>query len=145
MKELTLDEAIQAAIELNHDMDREGPAPGFVQLETAVQEFKDEGYPIESIIPQGTDSKLGFSLKSADARDFWGIYAALIRKRLCDSEGELGKLIESGISTSVGAVLTAIVTALGIPAVALGIMIPIAAIIVNTGVDAFCAMSETGE
>jgi len=142
MKELTLDQAIQAAIELNKNVSEKGLAVGFSELEKAVQDFESEGYPIQTIIPQGEDASLGFSLKRADGKKFWEIYSDLIRKSLCNSGGELHKLIGSGISTSVGAVLTAIVSGLGIPVVALGVMIPIAVIIINTGLDAFCAMAD---
>jgi hypothetical protein len=101
-----------------------------------------EGYPLESVIPQGEEAGLGFSLQSADGRTFFQIYSKLIRKSLCAPDGEFNKLIKSGLNTSVGAVLTAIVTSLGIPIVALGIMVPIAAVIANTGVDAFCTLTE---
>ena len=68
----------------------------------------------------------------------------MIRKNLCAPGGEFNKLIKSGLNTSVGAVLTAIVTSLGIPFVALGVIIPIAVIIANTGLDAFCEINKKG-
>jgi len=137
MPELTMEQAIEAATQL---MARIGGQTGdaYQQLETALQVFKDDGYPLESIIPQGEDAKLGFSLKSADARTFFEIYGKLIRKSLCTPHGEFSKLIKKGLDTSVGAVLTAIVTTLGIPLAALGVIIPVAVIITNTGLQAFC-------
>ncbi|BAY08698.1 hypothetical protein [Calothrix sp. NIES-2098] len=142
MKDLTLDQAIQSAIELNASVSKEGLKVAFPELRKAIEEFEDDGYPIETIIPQEEEVGLGFSLKSTDVERFWEIYSDLIRKSLCGSNGDLHKLVQSGISTSVGAVLATLVTGLGIPAAALGIMVPIAVIIVNIGVDAFCIMTE---
>jgi hypothetical protein len=142
MAELTLDQAIQSAIELNEEVDKKGLDIAFPELQKAMHEFEDDGYPIESIIPQGQETGLGFSSKSVDVEKFWEIYSDLIRKSLCGSDGDLHKLVQSGVSTSVGAVLATLVAGLGIPAVALGIMVPIAVIIVNIGVDAFCIMTE---
>jgi len=107
----------------------------------ALRSFEEEGYPLEVIIPS-SDAQLGFSLRRVDGKSFFSIYAGLIRKTLCTADGEFNKLVKSSLNTSVGAILPAIVTTLGIPAVALGIMIPIAVIIANTGVDAFCEWTE---
>ncbi|MBN1618339.1 hypothetical protein JW887_03285 [Candidatus Dojkabacteria bacterium] len=139
MKELTLDQAIKEAIELNERVEQNGLDTGFTALNDAIKAFEDEGYPVDVLIPQGQEVGLGFSFQS---KDFWPIYSDLLRHKLCDPEGELNKLVKSGISTSVGAVLTAIVSALGIAGIALGVMIPIAVIVVNTGIDAFCAATE---
>lgn len=140
MTTMTMDQAIQSAIKLNENVGKDDVAFAYPELEEAVQAFENEGYPLESIIPQGEDARLGFSLRSADGRTFFEIYSSLIRKSLCTPDGEFNKLIKSGLNHSVGAILTVIVTSLGIPIVALGIMIPIAVIIANTGLDAFCEL-----
>lgn len=142
MPEMTLDEAIEAAIRLKQDLGDSDTAAAYPELEKAVQALEDEGYPIDAIIPQGADAALGFSLRAADGRTFFNIYSKLIRKSLCAPGGEFNKLIKSGLNSSVGAVLTVIVTSLGIPLVALGVVIPIAVIIASTGLDAFCEMTE---
>lgn len=142
MGNMTMDEAIESAIELKEVVAKDGVASAHSELEKAIRAFETEGYPLESIIPQGEDAHLGFSLRSADGRSFFEIYSALIRNRLCTAHGEFSKLIRAGLNQSVGAVLTAIVTSLGIPAVALGIMIPIAVMIANTGLDAFCETTK---
>jgi hypothetical protein len=75
MPELTMEQAMETATQLKA---RIGGQTGdaYQQLETALQVFKDDGYPLESIVPQGEDAKLGFSLKSADARTFFEIYGS---------------------------------------------------------------------
>lgn len=145
MTKVTLDQAIQSAITLNENVSKNGVSSAYSELEKAVQAFENEGYPIESIIPRGGDASLGFSLKSANGRTFFEIYSGLIRKSLCTPDGEFNKLIKSGLNSSIGAVLTTIVASLGIPLAALGIMIPIAVIITNTGLDAFCELTEEKE
>jgi hypothetical protein len=145
MTDETMDQAIQTAIKLHANLGQDGVASAYVELEKAIHAFEDEGYPLESIIPQGGDSGLGFSLKRADGKTFFEIYSGLIRKSLCTADGEFNKLIKSGLNSSVGAILTVIVTSLGIPIVALGIMIPIAVIIATTGIDTFCEFTKEGK
>ncbi len=141
MEELTLDQAILKAIELNDSIQKNNLELGYEKLSEAINDFENLGYPIESIIPEG-ESELGFSLSEINSKDFFKAYSKLIRNNLCKEDGELSKLVSSGIASSTGAVLTAIVTTLGIPAVALSVMIPIAVIIVNTGVEAFCEITS---
>ena len=142
MTDMTLDEAIAAALKLNQQVEKQGTNAVFDNLEKAVVEFHNEGYPLESIMPQGSAAALGFSLRAVDGKSFFDVYAGLVREKLCATDGEFNKLIKSGIHSSVGAVLTAIVTALGIPGIALGIMIPMAVLIANTGLDAFCEVTK---
>jgi hypothetical protein len=140
MPEMTMDEAIQAATNLKEQLADKDLAAAYPELEKALHAFEEEGYPIESILPQGTDFSLGFALKTADGKTFYQVYSKLICKNLCGPGGEFNKLIKSGVSTSVGAVLTAVVTSLGIPLLALPVIAPVVAIIANTGLDAFCEM-----
>jgi hypothetical protein len=140
MPEMTMDQALEAAAQLDAQLDEQALYP---ELEKAVRAFENDGYPIEAIIPQGTDARLGFSLKTTDGRAFFQVYSKLIRKSLCSPRGEFNKLIKSGLSkASAGAVLTTIVTSLGIPAIALTVIVPVAVIIAKTGLDAFCELTK---
>jgi hypothetical protein len=139
---MEMDQAIREAIALNETVSRTGLDAAYSGLENAMRSFEKDGYPIEAIIPGKQAAALGFSLKGLSGNAFFEAYARLIRKSLCTPEGEFNKLIRSGLSSSVGAVLTVTVTALGIPMVALGVMIPVAVIIANTGLEAFCAVTE---
>lgn len=142
MPEMSMDEAIQTAIRLKDEVGPSNLDAAYPELEKAIRDLQHEGYPIEAIIPSDADARLGFSLKTADGKTFFDVYSKLIRKSLCAPGGEFNKLIKSGINTSVGAVLTALVTALGIPLVALGVMIPVAVLIANTGLDTFCEINK---
>ena len=139
---MTLDRAILAADQLAATVQRDGVEPAYAELEAAIRNFQEEGYPIESILPQGSDARLGFSLRSTDGKGFFEAYSKMLRKCLCGANGEFHKLIKSGVNTSVGAVLAAMVNSLGIPSAAMGVMIPVAAIIAKVGVDAFCEVTR---
>jgi hypothetical protein len=142
---MEMDQAIREAMKLNEAVGQSGMHTAYAGLENALKQFENDGYPIESIVPGGQSGGLNFSGKSMNGNAFFDVYAKLIRKSLCAKDGEFNKLIKSGLSSSVGAVLTAIVTALGIPLVALGVMVPIAVILTHTGLEAFCAIGEGGE
>src|SRR6185369_15000391 len=145
MKNQDLQRAIESANKLQSSVSRGSLDIAYQELERSIAAFENEGYPVDTIIPMEGSSTLGFAMKletTKDGKSFWNIYSELIRKSLCSENGELNKLIKGGVHTSVGAILTAIVSGLGIPVVALAIMIPIAVLIFNTGIDAFCALSK---
>jgi hypothetical protein len=139
---LTLSQAIESAEALSRNVRPASDAAAYEALEQSLRAFANEGYPVESIIPHGTEATLGFSLRTVDGRTFFEVYGTLLRRKLCTEDGEFSKLMRSGVNSSVGAILTAIVAALGIPVAALGVMVPVAVIIANTGLDAFCEITK---
>ena len=139
---MTLDRAIRAADQLAARVQRDGVQPAYSELEEAVRKFQEEGYPIDSILPLGADSRLGFSLRNADGKSFFDAYSAMLRKCLCGADGGFNKLARSGVSASVSAVLSSMVKSLGIPSAAMGVMIPVAVIIAKVGVDVFCDVTR---
>ena len=142
MRELDITSAQEAAAALDRKVKSLGIEVGFAELESAISALEKEGFPPEALMPQTAEMPLGFSFSP---QKFWPAYKKILREKLCSEEGELGKLIKSGGSASVGAILTSIVTSLAIPPAALGLMVPIAVIIVNTGIDAFCSCSDETE
>jgi hypothetical protein len=139
---MTIQQAQQSAELIQKQIENNGIELGYEELQKAIKKFEDEGYPLESIIPESADSGLGFSLKRADGKTFWEIYSKAIRKSLCDEKGEFNKLFKNNITASVTAIVAALVSGLGLPLFALGIVAPIAAIIATTGVDAFCEFNK---
>lgn len=85
MGALNLDEAVAVAIELKKSSGN-SVDPVYSTLEKAVHDFERDGFPLESIIPQGQDARLGFSLKRADGKNFSQIYLGMIRDRLWMAE-----------------------------------------------------------
>jgi hypothetical protein len=139
--QLTFEEAERAAGDLAEQVKQKGLAPAFAELENALLQFGEAGNPIDTIVP--ASAKLGFSLTRArDGKSFWDVYSEVVREELCKKDGELQKLVKAGLSGSTGAILTAVMTGLGLPGVALAIAIPIAAILAAKGVDAFCRFTE---
>src|SRR5690242_18537257 len=136
MQEVELDQAIANAEKLLADIKTHGEARGLAELDKAVADFRHAGYPVEAIIPEDQAAGLG-SLKTIGGREIWDAYKRKLRQSLCVEGGEFQKLVSSGVHASVGSILTTIVTVLGLPMSALAIAVPVAALIVNTGVAAF--------
>jgi hypothetical protein len=99
--------------------------------------------PIEAIIPVSEGPSLGMALKTVqDGESFWSVYSQAIKKKLCHPDGKLQRLAKLGLSTSAGAIVTSIISTLALPPTALGIAVPIAAILVTTGLEAYCEWSQ---
>ncbi len=139
----TFEEAERAASEIADRVREHGLEPALAELDNALKQFSDAGYPIESLVNSRGDSRLGMSLTRArDGKSFWTVYSEVIREELCKKDGELPKLVKAGLSGSTGALLTALMTGLALPGAAMAIMVPIAAILAAKGVDAFCRFTE---
>ena len=138
---LSTKQAKENAEKLLNEIRTLGKAHGLGELDKAVTEFKQAGYPIEAIIPEDQAAGLG-NLRTISGREIWEVYKRKLRQGVCAEGGEFHKAIKSGVPVAVGSVLTTIVTALGLPMFALAIAVPIAALIVNTGLDAFCELTE---
>ncbi len=142
MGEGDLQAAIEAAEKLAEESTTGGLQVAFDALEREVVAFEANGYPLESIVPTGSDQGLGFALRGKDGAGFFAVYSRLLKDKLCAEGGEFNTLIKNGIQASVGSILTLIVAATGVPAIALGVLVPIAVVIAHTGLEAFCAMQE---
>jgi hypothetical protein len=135
-------DAARKADEIAEQVRAAGLDPAYAELERALQGFTAAGYPLESILPADARA-VGFSLRRAsDGKSFWEVYATTIRAELCKPDGELHSLTKAGLSGSASAILTALVSGLGLPVAAVGIAIPIAGILAAKGVDAFCEFSR---
>jgi hypothetical protein len=143
--QLTFEEAERAVADIAEHVKQKGLAPAFAEFEKALRHFSEAGYPIDAIVPTGAEPQLGFSLARArDGKSFWNVYAQIVREDLCKTNGELRRLVDTGLSGSAGAILTAVMTGLGLPGAALAIAVPIAAILAASGVEAFCQFSSAG-
>lgn len=121
-------------------------SPAYESIESAIESLEDSGYSAESLVP--ADSELGLGMNSAEARTgkgFWNIYGRVIRDTLCTPGGDLGKLAETGLAGSTSSLVTILMVTLSLPAAAIAIAAPIAAIIAALGVDAFCEWSSQDE
>src|SRR5579864_9308436 len=111
--QLTTLTAEQAAAKLSNQIKEHGLDVAFSQLEVAIGQYTEAGYPIDALMPSSPGPALGFSLKRAkDGKSFWEVYAQVIREELCTNNGEFHKLAKAGLSGSAGSVLTAVMTGL---------------------------------
>ncbi len=135
-----LDELIEEAIALKNDVAKNGIGVANDRLEIELAEAVKQ-FDLNAVIP-GEDNSMGLAAKGGDSQTFMSLFTKRIRANLCDGNGEFTKLIRNGLHTSVGATLTALVTALGLPAALLPLLIPIAVIISYSGLEAFCEMDK---
>ncbi len=123
---------------------RRGEQAALRELDRALAEYRETGFPLDAIVPAQAEQQVGFSLRRAkDGKSFWSIYGRILRDELCKPGGDLHKLATAGIQTSAGAILGVLVSALGPPGAAIGVLVPIAALIASRGVDAFCEFTRS--
>src|SRR5215510_3612615 len=112
------------------------------QFEIERQEI-EKLMPIEAILTTDEGHSAGMALKKAHGgEEFWKIYSKAIKKKLCSRNEKLYGLAKLGLASSAGATVTAVVTSLALPPAALGLAVPVAAIIATTGLEAFCEWTE---
>ncbi|MEL6159939.1 MAG: hypothetical protein AAFR18_12030 [Cyanobacteria bacterium J06627_32] len=114
----------------------------YKQFEVEIKEI-EKSMPIESVIPSDAPHGLGMALKTVeDGESLWNVYSDSIKAKLCDPNGKLHNLVDIGLASSTGAVVTAILETLVFPPAAIGMVVPIAAILVTTGLEAYCEWTE---
>jgi hypothetical protein len=110
----------------------------YVALEQAALEYQASGQDLESAVPGGGLAALGFRRGRPDGKSLWSAYADVLHDDLCKPKGTLHKQVKTGLATSGAAMVTLIMTTLGLPGAAAVIVAPIAGSILGMGVDAFC-------
>jgi hypothetical protein len=105
--------------------------------------FEQQSIHLEDFLPvAGHSEKLGFATHHGKPSSLLDIYLQLLRERLCKQDGDLQKLVHSGIHGVSSALMTLVITALGLPIAALPLASVLTAILLSTGVEAFCRWSE---
>jgi hypothetical protein len=123
-------------------------APVYGALEAATLAYREAGGSLQSVIPGSAEAALGFTRGRPDGKAIWTVYAEVLYEELCDPEGELHQKVTIAVATSGAALVTLILGALGLPAVAAPIVAPVAGSILGLGVKTFCryvAETTTGE
>ncbi len=110
----------------------------YAALERAVVEYQARGHDLESAVPGGGSAALGFRRGRPDGKSIWAAYARVLHDDLCKPKGTLHKQVKTGLATSGAAMITLIMSTLGLPSAAAIIVAPIAGSILGMGVDAFC-------
>ncbi len=131
----TLSQKIRSA---NGDLE-----PAYQALEFAIAKFEESGYSVDALIPASGEPGLGFAMsKAKTGKGFWEIYSRAVRDKLCDSKGELNRLAKTGLPSSAGAIAATTMATLALPAAAITVVVPFAAILASVGVEAYCKWSK---
>lgn len=133
-----IDQLITQAIELKQMAAAGGSIVAEAQLGQEIHRL-NEIMDINDLMP-GEETLLGMAASERDGSKFSELFLSHIRQKLCSEDGEFYKLIRDGLSASVGAILTALIAALPIPAVALSILVPLSVVICHSGLDAYCGL-----
>jgi hypothetical protein len=107
-------------------------------LEKAALEYRASGQDLESAVPGVGSAALGFRRGKPDGHSLWSAYAEVLHDDLCKPKGTLHKQVKAGVATSGAAMITLIMSHLGLPGAAAMIVAPIAGSVLGMGVDAFC-------
>jgi hypothetical protein len=138
---LDFEKAGSEAERLAEEVSRAGSlTPAYQSLDEAIAELTTAGYQPSDLLPADAEPGLGFSLnEKRDGKTLWQALATSGHASLCDPDGDLNKRLRGDGKTSTGALVTAIMASLGLPAIAIAIAITLAGVILAIGLPAFCA------
>ena len=116
--------------------------PVYKALDATIIEIEAEGEKPSDLLPADAEPGLGFSLnEKRDGKTLWRAIAISSRQSLCDPDGDLRKRLAGTSGTSAGALVTLIMTALGLSTVAIGLAVALAGVITAIGLPTFCEWS----
>jgi hypothetical protein len=126
-------ERLAAAVEHRGSLE-----PVYERLDTAIAELTAAGYQPSDLLPVDAEPGIGFSLnEKRDGRTLWEAIAVAGRSSLCDRAGEVRRLM--GVKgVSAGSLVTAVMTSLGLPPMAIPIAVSIVAVLLAIGIQGFC-------
>jgi len=133
-----LDDLVTAALDLKAKSGNQ-LGPVYAALSDEIVRLNDE-IDLDALLPDMAGG-LGMAAKKRDGETFANLFLGRIRSNLCSKDGEFNKLIGAGLNTSVSGVLSGLVVTLGLPVVALPILVPIAVLICHSGLEAFCQVA----
>lgn len=149
MEALDLEKAGSEAERLAAEINRTNSlAPVYESLDEAIDELTTAGYQPSDLLPADAEPGLGFSInEKRNGKTLWEAIAISGRTSLCDPEGDLNKRLSGDGKTSTGALVTAIMATLGLPAIAAAIAVTLAGVILAIGLPVFCArtLAESDE
>lgn len=134
-------EVVDEADRLVREISQKGGdlSPAYAALEKALQSLEDLGYSAESLLPAESEEGLGFALEQVrSGKGFWDIYSRVLRKSLCNPEGDLRQLVQSGITVTTHSLASAVLASLALPVAAIPFAASLVAIIAISGLDSFC-------
>jgi hypothetical protein len=116
--------------------------PVYKSLDATIAGIEAEGEKPSDLLPADAEPGLGFSLnEKRDGKTLWRAIAISSRRSLCDPDSDLRKQLSGNSGTSAGALVTLIMTALGLSVLAIGLAVALAGVITAIGLPAFCEWS----
>jgi hypothetical protein len=124
-----------------------GPAgsldPVYNRLDELIATVESQGKNPEDLLPVDSEPGIGFSLREKrDGRTLWAAIAQASRDRLCDPQGEVGRLFaRDSKRPTAAALIGAVLAALGLAPLAIPVAAAVAAFILAVGLQGFCEWS----
>lgn len=118
--------------------------PVFESLDGAILDLEANGDQPGDLLPADAEPGIGFFLnQKRDGRTLWEAIAIAGRVRICDPAGEVRKKLAQTGQAGSGALVSAVMIALGLPAIAIPIAVAIVSVILAIGVDGFCQWASS--
>lgn len=133
---ITLTDRLRAAVSsdsVDAFLDRPEASEAYAQAQRA-------GFdPSEFLI--GGSETLNMAIANPVKR-FFAAYVRQVHASICDPHGDLRSKVSTAIGGGTGSVLMCLGAALAVPAAAVVLLAPIAAVLLVIGIDAFCTMDH---
>jgi hypothetical protein len=112
-------------------------------FEDALKALDNNNIAPDAFVPAtGGTERLAFARDAKGHKALLDVYLDILRDKLCTKDSELQKMTQAGIHAVTASIVTLVITTLGLSVVAFPIAVPLAAILVTTGMEAFCKWSE---
>ncbi|MBM61426.1 MAG: hypothetical protein CL484_00590 [Acidobacteria bacterium] len=92
----------------------------------------------------GDDGAIGMAAKGDDPKGFFRAFRDRMRGRICDDDSSFRELVAMQTAASATAVLVLLQDQLGLPPEITPVLVPIAVMISQAGIDAFCDWTKPG-
>lgn len=133
--QITLDDLIQKTVALEAAVERDGIDLAHQRLaETLAEISRDEDIAAYF----GDDGVIGMAAKGNDPKGFFKAFRDRMRGRICDDDSPFRELVAMQTAASATAVLVLLQDQLGLPPGITPVLVPIAVMISQSGIDAFC-------
>lgn len=116
--------------------------PAYAALDEAIKEVEAaSGEAVDRLLPATAERGLGFR-RAKSGKNFWQVYREHILKEICNPRGKTYKMLKQSSVLTASAAVTAVVSALSLPLTAIPLAVPIAAMLLVKGLDAFCEVNR---
>lgn len=114
--------------------------PVYGKLDAFIAEMNAEGIQPADFLPADAEPGLGFSLSDKrGGKSLWEYIAASCQAKLCDPKSDEHKAVLGALKTAgVPSLVTTILATLGLPLLAIPVVITVSAVVLSLGLSGFC-------